>query len=223
MKKFAIGFLLIFLNFNLNFNQFSLNVLPDFVGYYLLLKGMAEMETENPRFAAPRVFATGMVIYTAILWIGNLLGVSGGLLVMVLNLIALVVHFYIAWVLVCALREVEAAHQADLYGAVLAKRWKILLGLNVAAQLLRVVAMAAPMDVLGMAAAVLVLADIIWAFLFILGWNRAAGLWEELQTAPAGTAAAESEAPAGEPSEGDGADMAGEPAAAPEEPAETEE
>ena len=140
-----------------------------------------------------------------------------------LNLIALVVHFYIAWVLVCALREVEAAHQADLYGAVLAKRWKILLGLNVAAQLLRGVAMAAPMDVLGMAAAVLVLADIIWAFLFILGWNRAAGLWEELQAAPAGTAAAESEAPAGEPSEADGADMAGEPAATSEEPAETEE
>ena len=59
--------------------------------------------------------------------------------------------------------------------------------------------------------------------LFILGWNRAAGLWEELQAAPAGTAAAESEAPAGEPSEADGADMAGEPAAAPKEPAETEE
>lgn len=223
MKKFVFGFLLIFLNFNLNFNRFSINVLPDFVGYYLLLQGMAEMETENPRFAASRPFAKGMVIYTAILWIGNLLGISGGPLMMLLNLIALVVHFYIAWVLVCALREVEAAHQADLYGAVLAKRWKILLGLNVAAQLLRVVAMAAPMDVLGMAAAVLVLADIIWAFLFILGWNRAAGLWEELQAAPTGTAAAESEAPAGEPSEGDGADMAGEPAAASEEPAETEE
>jgi len=74
------------------------------------------------------------------------------------------------------------------------------------------VAMAAPMDVLGMAAVVLVLANFIWAFLFVLGWNRAAALWEELRAAPAGTAAAESEAPTGEPSEAGGADMAGEPA-----------
>ena len=184
MKKFVFGFLLIFLNFNLNFNRFSINVLPDFVGYYLLLQGMAEMETENPRFAASRPFAKGMVIYTAILWIGNLLGISGGPLMMLLNLIALVVHFYIAWVLVCALREVESARGAELYGAVLHKRWKILLGLNVAAQLLRLLGMIAPIDAVGMAAVVLVLADIIWAFLFILGWNRAAGLWEELQAAP---------------------------------------
>lgn len=213
MKKFVFGFLLIFLNFNLNFNRFSINVLPDFVGYYLLLQGMAEMETENPRFAASRPFAKGMVIYTAILWIGNLLGISGGTLMMLLNLIALVVHFYIAWVLVCALREVESARGAELYGTVLHKRWKILLGLNVAAQLLRLLAMAAPIDVLGMVAVVLVLADIIWAFLFILGWNRAAGLWEELQAAPTAP-----ENPAEESDTG-----AEETGANPEESAKTEE
>ena len=137
MKKFAIGFLLILLDFNLNFNQFSLNVLPDFVGYWLLLQGMAEMEKENPRFASPRPFAIGMVVYTALLWVGNLLGVSGGFVMTVLNVAALAAHFYIAWVLVLALREVEQCREADLYGAVLYKRWKILVGINAALQLLR--------------------------------------------------------------------------------------
>ena len=84
MKKIVFGFLLIFLNFNLNFNRVSINVLPDFVGYYLLLQGMAQMKEENPRFAAPRPFTVGMVVYTAILWVGSVLGVSGGVLASVL-------------------------------------------------------------------------------------------------------------------------------------------
>ena len=187
MKKIVFGFLLIFLNFNLNFNRVSINVLPDFVGYYLLLQGMAQMKEENPRFAAPRPFTVGMVVYTAILWVGSVLGISGGILASALNLVALVVQFYIAWVLVAALRELETGYGADLYGAMLLKRWKILLGLNVVLQLIRLLALVTPVDAVGMAAAVLVLADIVWAFLFILGWNRAANLWAEAKVAPAST------------------------------------
>lgn len=185
MKQFAIGFLLILLDFDLNFSRFSLNVLPDFVGYWLLLKGMEELKTANPRFEQPRPFAVGMVIYTAILWVGNLLGVSGGIVVTLLSLIAMAAHFYIAWVLVLALREVEQWREADLYGAVLHKRWKILLGLTAAVQLLRLLALVAPMDAVGMVVAVLVLLSIIWSFLFVLGWNRSGKLYEELLAAPA--------------------------------------
>lgn len=186
MKKFVFGFLLIFLNFNLNFNQFSLNVLPDFVGYYLLMKGMEEMKRESPRFENASPFAIGMIIYTAVLWLGALLNVGGGVLGMVLSVIAQVVHFYIAWVLVQALREMEQNHGADLYGSVLLSRWKIMLGLNVAIQLLRVLASVGTIRIVMTIATVLVLAALIWAFLFVLGWNRAANLWEELQAKPAG-------------------------------------
>jgi len=184
MKHFAIGFLLMFLDFNLNFNRFSLNVLPDFVGYWLLLKGMEEMKAANPRFESPRPFAIGMVIYTAILWLGDLMGVSGGTLMSLLSLTALAAHFYIAWVLVLAVREVEQWREADLYGAVLHKRWKILLGLNVAIQLLRLLAMATSIRVVMTIATVLVLANLIWSFLFVLGWNRCGKLYEELLAAP---------------------------------------
>jgi len=185
MKKFAIGFLLIFLDFNLNFNQASLNVLPDFVGYYLLLQGTKEMDRESSLFAGPRPFMVVMIVYTAVLWLGALLNVGGGVLGMVLSIIAQVVHFYIAWVLVQALREMEQNHGADLYGSVLLSRWKIMLGLNVAIQLLRVLASVGTIRIVMTIATVLVLAALIWSFLFVLGWNRAANLWEELQAAPA--------------------------------------
>ena len=193
MKKFAIGFLLILLDFNLNFNRFSLNVLPDFVGYWLLMQGMAEMEKENPRFTSPRPFAIGMAIYTALLWVGNLLGVSGGFVMTVLNLVALAAHFYIAWVLVLALREVEQCREADLYGEMLYKRWKILLGINVALQLLRLLAMAVSIRVVMTAATILVLVNLIWSFLFVLGWNRSDKLYEELLAQANRTVQAEEE------------------------------
>lgn len=199
MKNITIGFLLLFLEFNLNFGRVTLNVLPDFVGYWMLLQGMAEMKSANPRFESPRTVAKGMLIYTAILWVGRLLGISGGVLISLLSLVALAAHFYIAWVLVKAVRELEQWREADLYGAVLAKRWKTLLGLNVALQLLRLLMLAAPMDVLGMVAAVLVLADIVWAFLFVLGWNRCGKLYDALTRGAAqAEATAESEPAAAE-------------------------
>ena len=69
MKKLFWGFFFIYLNFNLNFNQHSLNVLPDFVGYILLLQGARILEDESEFFSRARPFATGMTIYSAILWI----------------------------------------------------------------------------------------------------------------------------------------------------------
>ena len=192
MKKIVFGFLLLFLDFNLNFGRISVNVLPEFVGYYLLLQGTNEMKQVSPRFEVPRPLMVGMILYTAILWGLNLLGGSLGLLGTVLGVIALAVHFYIAWVLVRALRELEESCGADLYGAVLQKRWKTLLGLNVVLQVLRLLGMVVPADAVGMVAVAVVLADIVWAFLFVLGWNRAANLWAAVQAEP--TAAPQEEA-----------------------------
>ena len=43
MSKLFWGFFFIFINFNLNVNQYSLNILPPFVGYFLLWQGMRQL------------------------------------------------------------------------------------------------------------------------------------------------------------------------------------
>ena len=50
MSRLFWGFFLIFVNFNLNVNAHTLNLLPPFVGYILLLQGMRELEPESERF-----------------------------------------------------------------------------------------------------------------------------------------------------------------------------
>ena len=50
MRKLFYGFLLMFLSFDLAVNGHTLDVLPDFVGYFLLIRGMKEMEAESGLF-----------------------------------------------------------------------------------------------------------------------------------------------------------------------------
>ena len=112
MRKLFYGFLLMFLSFDLSFNGHSLDVLPDFVGYFLLIRGMKEMEAESGLFRNPRPFAVGMMVYSAVLWIGDLLAVTGeGWLSQILDLIAMIVALYIAWVLLFFLLLLSCRHR----------------------------------------------------------------------------------------------------------------
>lgn len=50
MKKLFWGFFFVFFNFHLSINQYTLQLLPDFVGYLLLSQGAKELETREPLF-----------------------------------------------------------------------------------------------------------------------------------------------------------------------------
>lgn len=190
MKKFFWGFLLVFLNFHLNINQHSLNLLPDFAGYLLLFQGTKELEGESGAFSDVRPFTVGMAVYTAILWVGALLGVTSesGWLTSILNLIAMVVSLYIAWVLVQGVLEIENRRAADLNGRRLSNRWKGLAAVQAASKLLYLMQNLANVSVLMGLAAVLVIVGLILAVLFLAAWWRSAAAYEtSLPRNPEGT------------------------------------
>lgn len=128
MKKLFWGLFFVFLNFNLNLNQHTLNLLPPFVGYYLLCQGTEELDGESPLFRNIRPFAVGMGVYTAILWLGDLLGVSGGSGVIggLLGLLAVLVGLYICWALIQAVRDMEERRGADLNSAAMGRAWIVM-------------------------------------------------------------------------------------------------
>ncbi|WP_298035175.1 hypothetical protein [uncultured Dysosmobacter sp.] len=128
MKKLFWGLFFVFLNFNLSVNQHTLNLLPPFVGYYLLYQGTKELDGESQLFRNVRPFAVGMGVYTAILWLGDLLGVSGGSGVIggLLGLLAVLVGLYICWALIQAVRDMEERRGADLNSAAMRRAWIVL-------------------------------------------------------------------------------------------------
>ena len=179
MKKLFWGFFFIYLNFNLNVNAHSLNVLPDFVGYILLLQGMKQLEEESHFFRSGRPFAVGMTVYTAILWVGALLGVTaGGRVGSILDLIALAVSFYVSWLLVQGVLEMETEKAVDLNGRRVYQWWKGMLIIQLAIQVLRLMANLVNVSVLLSVAGVLVVVKIVLIILYLLAWNRTANAYE---------------------------------------------
>ena len=128
MSKPFWGFFFIFINFNLNVNQYSLNILPPFVGYILLWQGMRQLEGESSVFRGPQPFAVGMAIYTGILWLGNLLGMgsSGSWVGALLDLVAMAVSLYVSWAVVQGVQDLEERRETDLNGASMQLAWRVM-------------------------------------------------------------------------------------------------
>ena len=181
MRKLFYGFLLMFLSFDLSFNGHGLDVLPDFVGYFLLIRGMKEMAPESGLFRNARPFAVGMMVYSAILWVGDLLAVTGeGCLSQIMDLIAMIVALYIAWVLIRAVQETEASRIAELNSGKLLACWKGLAAIQVAAQVLGLMINLANLGVLIGLIALLGLAAFVVNILYLIAWWKATRAYEAL-------------------------------------------
>ncbi len=185
MKKLFWGFFFVFFNFHLSINQYTLQLLPDFVGYLLLFQGAKELETENRYFKNIQPFTVGMAVYTAILWAGELLGLGGSgmshqTLMGILALISTAVALYISWVVVQGVLEMESRRAADLNGGTLYQWWKGLAVLRIAGWLLGRMASLTNAAAVAVLATALAVASIVLNMLYLIAWWRAAKAWEAL-------------------------------------------
>ena len=138
MNKLFWGFFFLFLNFNLNINSASLQLLPDWLGYILLYLACGELLGESELFQKPRPFCVGLAVYTGILYLLDMLGISAnlGILSWILGLAATGLNLYVSMLIVDALRNVEMRRNYDLCTAHLRTVWKVLAVCTVAAHVL---------------------------------------------------------------------------------------
>ena len=114
MKLIFWGLLLDFLDFNLTLNGFSIDILPDFVGWLLVLFGARRMREENERFA--RMQPAAGVLFVVYL-LSFLLQPFGSVdlgdslpavaLALAVNLVFVALYAYVLWQLVRAMQEME--------------------------------------------------------------------------------------------------------------------
>ena len=134
MKQIFWGMFFILLNFNFTFNNYYvLGLIPAFVGYWILRRGLAELADQSGMFQKALPFTLPMGICTAILWAGDLLGIWNGIGIGMLTGIAVIaINYYVTYLVVEGIRELERERDAFLYGEQLHKVWLITLGLNLA-------------------------------------------------------------------------------------------
>jgi len=138
MSNIFTGMLLVFLDFNLNIGRSTIGLIPDFIGYIIVDKGLAELADESYRFAKARGFAKGMAVYTGILYFMDLLGItndnSAG--AFILGLVSTLISLYISYSVVKGIEDMEVSRGKGLNAVSLNSAWKMNACFSLAAYLL---------------------------------------------------------------------------------------
>jgi hypothetical protein len=141
MSNIFIGALFVFLNFTININGIKIGLIPDFIGYIIMVKGLAELENESPYFLKAKGFAKGMAVYTAILYAMDLFGLSYnfGIVAYLLGIASIILTLYTSYMVVKGIEEMEAIRNTDLNAESLYSVWKVHAGFTLAACVLIII------------------------------------------------------------------------------------
>jgi len=133
MKNIFIGFILIFLDFNLNINNSQIDLIPDFVGYIVMIRGINEMIEKSTFFMKVRPYVTAVAVYSGVLYLLDLVGTykSLGVLTYILAIISTTAHLYISYNIVMGVLDMEGIYNIYLNGDRLKSIWTAYAILNV--------------------------------------------------------------------------------------------
>lgn len=133
MKNIFTGFIFILLDINFNFNAFKLDLLPDFVGYLIMINGLTEMSEQSPLFLKVKPYAIGMTVYTGILFCMDLFFVAFEPWLYLPALLSTIISLFISYTIVAGIQEIEKKYNTDLNGISLKSTWTLLAIFNITA------------------------------------------------------------------------------------------
>lgn len=138
MGKILIGLCMVLLEFNINMETAVIGLIPDFIGYILLVIGLKEMASESSFFQKAIPLSAGMTIYSAICYLLDLFGITGvnDLIIIILGIINTASFFYILYLIIRGIEEMQTKSGRNLYTDSLNNIWLALLILNAGAYLL---------------------------------------------------------------------------------------
>jgi len=128
MQKIFIGMLLVFLNFNINVGASKIGLIPDFIGYFYMLKGACELWSFSRRFSEITSYITGMTGFSALCYVVDLFGISAYTnlpITLFLGLISTFLSLFISYKIIMGIKEIELNHGEDLNSGQLYSTWQI--------------------------------------------------------------------------------------------------
>lgn len=179
MRNIFIGVLLTFLNFRLNIGDCIIGIIPNFVAYAYMVKGIDELENESQIILNMRKFAVGMIVYSSILYALDLFKISANFILLsnILKLISTMIGFYISYYIIKGIKEIEKIHSVDLQGETLRLKWDIMV-FSIIASCIFALALIPIIFI------ILVIITVITTTIFLVAFNKTTKLYEELQLQP---------------------------------------
>jgi len=169
MRHIFIGFLFVFLDFNLTFGTSQIGLIPDFVGYIFIIQGLAELENLSPRFIKARPASLGMAMYTGLLYVMALFGIgSNSIVSFVLGLVSTLISLYISYNIVMGVKDIETSSGRFLNAGGLYSVWTVLAVLSLIIYLLYII------PVLNF---LCIIAGLIAGIVFLVSFNKTKNLY----------------------------------------------
>lgn len=131
MKKIFAGLVFSLLNINIIIGESAaeLAVLPDFVGYLLILAGAKQLADESNEFSAIKPFCSAGAVIGAALFVLSLLGQGsdGGAMTIAMRIMAAaetVLSLYVSYRIICGVEDIEKSRAQKLGADKLRIAWK---------------------------------------------------------------------------------------------------
>ena len=127
MNHLFWGLFFVALNFEVQLGTARFGLLPDFLGWYLMMKGMENLAREDRRFDRGRHWAFGLMLLSAVLYIGDLLNPDAMAAVglWALKLAGICVGLFVIRNMIAGIRQMESDQAKDLNGQKLHSMWMI--------------------------------------------------------------------------------------------------
>jgi hypothetical protein len=140
-----------------------------------MIGGLAEMAEESPLFEKVKPYATGMAIYTGILYFFDMFGLSAslGVLSFILTIASTFISLYISYCIIKGVKDVEGKYNASLNGDRLQSTWLIFAVFNVVAIVLMLIPPAA---------LVCIIVSFIAAICFLVAFNNSKNLYYKMKS-----------------------------------------
>jgi len=109
MIKLAIGMLFILMNFALDIGELSINILPEFVGYYLILSAVDKLKVKSAYFDKMSGVLFFMLVYKIADYIVSMLNINAGTVATVFfygGIITTVIGLIIQFRVFCGIDEI---------------------------------------------------------------------------------------------------------------------
>lgn len=128
MNHLFLGMLFIFLDCHVNFGNCTIELLPDFVGYLFLIKGLDALSGENQWFAKKRPWVLGMAVFAGAVYGMDLFALSGKLRMLrwCMGLAAAAGNLVICYWIIAGIRQLEDCRGVELQGKRLRSLWTYL-------------------------------------------------------------------------------------------------
>ena len=142
ISRIFIGMVLVFINFNFDIGDMRIGIIPTFLGYYFMLKGLSEIMELSSHFSKIMPFVKGMIVYSVIMYVMDLLGFGtvvdlqyiytpAGLIMFGVGILTILLSMFISYSIIMGIKDIEMDREKDLNSDRLYSAWKLLVVISV--------------------------------------------------------------------------------------------